>query len=64
MSGTDPKIQALLCDPQTSGGLLVCVEADAVDEVRALLKAADCYQNPIGQLDDFVANQPWIEVTA
>jgi len=63
VSGTDPKTQALLCDPQTSGGLLVCVEAHAVNEVRALLKAADCYQHPIGQLDDFVANQPWIEFT-
>ena len=64
ISGTDPKTQALLCDPQTSGGLLVCVEANAVDEVTAVLEAAGCYQHPIGQLDDFVVDQPWIKVTA
>ena len=32
----DPVEQALLCDPQTSGGLLVACAADAVDEVLAV----------------------------
>ncbi len=41
------------CDPQTSGGLLIAVHPDAVDEVMALFKAnnfevAIC--NPIGKL--------------
>jgi len=50
VSGTDPQSQALLCDPQTSGGLLVAVEPQVSDQVRELLERANCYAQPIGEL--------------
>ena len=42
--------QALLCDPQTSGGLLIAVDANSADAVSRLLAANDCYHLPIGSL--------------
>ena len=36
--------KALLCDPQTSGGLLVACERDAVDQVLATLARHECRQ--------------------
>ena len=41
------------CDPQTSGGLLIAVHPDAVDEITSLLKANnfdDVFCKPIGKL--------------
>ncbi|MEX0738237.1 MAG: selenide, water dikinase SelD [Pseudohongiella sp.] len=43
----------LLCDPQTSGGLLIAVEPDSRDEVEAVLRqqgVADALCSPIGEL--------------
>ncbi|MBE9560810.1 MAG: selenide, water dikinase SelD [Proteobacteria bacterium] len=40
----------LLCDPQTSGGLLVAVEAQAESEFEALLQKHDIQVHPIGYL--------------
>lgn len=34
----DEKLKAILCDPQTSGGLLIAVEPNAIAEVETLLK--------------------------
>ena len=42
--------RAILCDPQTSGGLLVTVQPGAVDEVAAILEGAGLPFNPIGRL--------------
>ncbi|MDC0011636.1 selenide, water dikinase SelD, partial [Porticoccaceae bacterium] len=50
ISGTDQQSQTLLCDPQTSGGLLVAVAPDSADAVSDLLKSAGCYHLPIGTL--------------
>ena len=50
ISGTDERSQTLLCDPQTSGGLLVAVAPDSADAVSDLLKSAGCYHLPIGTL--------------
>ena len=61
ISGTDQQSQTLLCDPQTSGGLLVAVAADSADAVSARLQAADCYHLPIGALVD-AADGPNIQV--
>ena len=41
---------AILCDPQTSGGLLVTVQPEAIDEVAAILEGAGLPFNPIGRL--------------
>ncbi len=35
-STLDPRLEALMCDPQTSGGLLVCVEATHAGEFEQL----------------------------
>ncbi len=40
----------LLCDPQTSGGLLIAVEPQAEHELEALLKEHDVSVHPIGHL--------------
>ncbi len=47
----------LLCDPQTSGGLLIAVDAQAESKLETLLKEHDIGVHPIGHLikrrDDF-----------
>jgi selenide,water dikinase len=40
----------LLCDPQTSGGLLIAAAPRAVAEVCALLDAEQCHPEPIGEV--------------
>ena len=50
INGTDLQSQTLLCDPQTSGGLLAAVDSDSASAVADLLKASGCYHVPIGTL--------------
>jgi selenide,water dikinase len=40
----------VLCDPQTSGGLLLSVSLDYVDAVEVILKKAGLPAHPIGSL--------------
>lgn len=47
MSDTQKKV---LCDPQTSGGLLVVVDNDSTDEFEAHAKSIDLELHPLGQL--------------
>ncbi len=42
--------RAVVCDPQTSGGLLVAVRPEAADRVSALLEAEGLHSRPIGSL--------------
>lgn len=42
--------RSVLCDPQTSGGLLIAVDDKSVDEVEEVLKEAGVYTDPIGCL--------------
>ena len=58
---TDEQLQ-ILCDPQTSGGLLIAVAPDSVDRVQQLLAAADLPCNPIGQLVGNDQQQALVEV--
>ena len=44
--------RAVVCDPQTSGGLLVAVRPDAADEVAALLAEAGLHAAPIGTMQE------------
>jgi selenide,water dikinase len=54
--------QHLLVDPQTSGGLLVCVAPDAAPAVLQLLRDAGCSSAAvIGQLDE---GEPRVRVMA
>ena len=61
ISGTDLQSQTLLCDPQTSGGLLVAVEPQEAETVSRILEQAGCHSQPIGQLET-VNNTPQIRV--
>jgi selenide,water dikinase len=49
----DESTRAILCDPQTSGGLLVAVDPLAVDEVIRLLERSglDAHTRPVGRLE-------------
>lgn len=40
----------IVCDPQTSGGLLISVAAESVSDVEALLKQENCFFESFGEL--------------
>lgn len=46
----DDRQKAILCDPQTSGGLLIAVMPEGEARVRTLLEAAGLQAQPIGEL--------------
>jgi len=46
----DEKYKNILCDPQTSGGLLLAVEAEALSEVQACLQEFHIEAIPFGEL--------------
>jgi selenide, water dikinase len=48
----DETTRIVLCDPQTSGGLLVAVSAETVPEVEALFLKRHIIAQPIGRLTD------------
>lgn len=54
--------QQILCDPQTSGGLLIAVTPEASPQVQQLLQQAGLPSNIIGTLVESSEQQPLIEV--
>lgn len=50
LGGMSERQRAILCDPQTSGGLLVAVNADAIDEFLKITRQHGFDLAPIGQL--------------
>lgn len=54
----------LLCDPQTSGGLLLAVHPDAQAQVQAVAARHGIVMNAIGELRAPLADKPLIEVIA
>jgi selenide,water dikinase len=55
--------RSLLCDPQTSGGLLVAVKNDKIEEFLKVAKSEGFDLNPIGALVERTnENQPYISV--
>ncbi|SNC77418.1 selenophosphate synthase [Hymenobacter gelipurpurascens] len=54
--------RAWLCDPQTSGGLLVCVEPGGEAEVQAIFEQYGLQLETFGRLREHVAGEPWISV--
>ena len=52
--------QALLCDPQTSGGLLVAVRPQAIDQFLKVTSKVGLLLQPIGETIE--ATTPLIEV--
>ncbi len=55
--------QQLLCDPQTSGGLLIAVQPSQAAELEALLSAQGLYAQSIGELKTANRGEPWVQVT-
>jgi selenide,water dikinase len=58
------KQKAILCDPQTSGGLLIAVTPEAKSEVEDLLKKEGlaAYTEPIGILQKHKTGEPLITI--
>jgi selenide,water dikinase len=52
----DARALQLLCDPQTSGGLLIAVAPHATEEIAALLKSGDWHHQPIGRFTSTASN--------
>ena len=50
--------RAILCDPQTSGGLLVSVRPEACAQVQSVLQAADLPSTSIGTLSKAASSTP------
>ncbi len=48
----DPALKNILCDPQTSGGLLLAVAPDSVDEVQEILKENGIETEVFGELTE------------
>ncbi len=54
--------KAILCDPQTSGGLLVAVELQAVEKIQQIADAMNVPLFRVGRLLEMDENRPLIEV--
>lgn len=62
VSEIDSRQQALLCDPQTSGGLLLAISPESIEDARAILTKAGCYYQRIGYLVNAAGDQSSIEI--
>lgn len=62
ISPLDDATRALLCDPQTSGGLLVAVQPSAIDAFQRCASAAGVQATSIGELFAAEADRPLITV--
>ncbi len=62
ISGLDEISKAVLCDPQTSGGLLIAVSPDQAPEVERMLRERNWPHESIGRVDQS-APGPVIQVT-
>jgi len=56
--------KAILCDPQTSGGLLICVSAEAESELVTLLQANGIEPHHIGNLNSKAPNSALVEIAS
>ncbi len=54
--------KAILCDPQTSGGLLVAVESQAVEKIQQIANTMNVPLFRVGRLLEMDENRPLIEV--
>ena len=54
--------KAILCDPQTSGGLLVAVESQAAEKIQQIANAMNVPLFRVGRLLEIDENRPLIEI--
>ena len=57
----DEKQRHILCDPQTSGGLLIAVKKEAAQKVESILRSKGLFAEPIGELIEKAALSIYIE---
>lgn len=55
-----PAERFIVCDPQTSGGLLIAVQENNAAEIISLLHTANLYSKPIGKMKE--RSDRWIEI--
>ena len=53
---SDENQRFIICDPQTSGGLLIGVAPENAEQVKAILIEDDLWAEPIGSIEDFSDN--------
>jgi len=58
----EEKVRTLLCDPQTSGGLLVAVEPDAVTDLQKAARKTHTQLYEIGYAVKYQPNEAWVKV--
>jgi selenide,water dikinase len=56
--------RAWLCDPQTSGGLLVCVEPGGRAAVEAVFEKHGLALESFGHLREHAEDEAWVQVSA
>ena len=54
--------KAILCDPQTSGGLLIAIESQAVEKIQQIANAMNVPLFRVGRLLEMDENRPLIEI--
>lgn len=60
----DARLRTLVCDPQTSGGLLIAVAPAATPAVQSLLKSHGLVDSVIGELRPAIQSGPIVNVSA
>jgi selenide,water dikinase len=60
----DARLRTLVCDPQTSGGLLIAVAPAATPAVQSLLKSRGLVDSVIGELRPAIQSGPIVNVSA
>ena len=56
------KVKALVCDPQTSGGLLVAVEPNAVEDLHRVAQKTNTPLFEIGYVEEPQKSEVWVRV--
>lgn len=51
----------ILCDPQTSGGLLIAVQSDVADQIKNILQKEGLYSKPIGKIIKMAEHRIYIQ---
>ncbi len=63
LSAMDQQTQSIVCDPQTSGGLLISVSESAQDQCQQLLKEAGLHCESIGEMIAGSGHQPLVQIS-
>jgi len=58
----EEKVKALVCDPQTSGGLLVAVEPEAVEDLQRAARKTGTLLFEVGYLTEPEGDGAWVRV--